>query len=114
MSDKRIRPRMHRRIPVAAEVRYEGATSGEGQLADLSEGGLSFIGVEQLAAGEHFEFEILDEDGDLKLPGSILYAEARDGEWVHGVRFDDEAAASLDRIRALLRKYRFKFFRRPV
>lgn len=114
MSEKRIKPRMHRRIPLTVGLRFEGAALGEGHLMEMSEGGLSFATESTLNPGDRLTLQISDDAGLLSLEGVVLHGHERDGETVYGVRFDSVTDQQRQLTRDLLRRHRFERFRNPV
>lgn len=111
MTDKRIKPRMHRRIPLRVDLHLEGAACDGCRLAEMSEGGLSFTGRGDIALGAAVTAVVADEEATLRLPGKIVHASGREGEAVYGLQFDALAAATLTAVRALLKRHRFNAFR---
>lgn len=111
MTDKRIKPRMHRRIPLRVELRLEGEAGGAGRLAEMSEGGLSFVAAAGIHTGAAVTAVVADEQATLRLPGKIVHAGERAGEITYGLQFDPLPASLLDEVRALLKRHRFNAFR---
>lgn len=111
MTDKRIKPRMHRRIPLRVELQLEGVAGGDCRLAEMSEGGLSFTGRAGITLGAAVTAVVTDAESSLRLPGKIVHASQRDGEHVYGLQFDPLAAGALSDVRALLKRHRFNAFR---
>jgi hypothetical protein len=113
MSDKHIKPRMHRRIPLKVGLDLTGDFRGSGTILEMSEGGLSFATEDPPAAGARVAIAITDEAGQITLRGEIVHASDRSGEHVAGVRFDAPDAATQAAVRALLKRHRFNNFRVP-
>lgn len=111
MTDKRIKPRMHRRIPLKVGLRLSGAAAGEGQILEMSEGGLSFAAAFVVPTGARLTAEVSDAEATLRLSGEIAHATARENDVVYGLRFEKLAAADAEAVRALLKRHRFSAFR---
>jgi hypothetical protein len=114
MSEKRIRPRMHRRIPVKVELRFEGDAAGTGRLLEMSEGGLSFVAEEEIQAGSSLRLVISDNQGEVALKGKVVHSRRLQGELVLGVQFEAVTPAELGSIQSLLKRHRFNQFRTPL
>lgn len=113
MSEKHIKPRMHRRIPLKVGLDLTGDYQGSGTILEMSEGGLSFSAKRPPAAGLRVTITITDEEGPLVLAGEVVHASERGGEHVGGVRFDEPDAATRAAVKALLKRHRFNNFRVP-
>lgn len=105
---------MHRRIPVKVDFRFEGDATGEGRLLEMSEGGLSFIASKEIAHGSVLRLSLRDEQGEIRLQGTVVHIRNVTGELVLGVKFDPLADPVLKSIQGLLKRHRFNLFRSPV
>lgn len=110
MTDKRIKPRMHRRIPLRVDLQFVGA-AGPHRLVEMSEGGLSFAAPAGLGLGADLTALVTDEEASLRLPGKIVHASLRDGETVYGLQFDPLPPDTAAGVRSLLKRHRFAAFR---
>lgn len=110
MNDKRIKPRMHRRIPLRVDLTFVGV-AGPSRLVEMSEGGLSFASPAGLGLGAVLTAVIADEETTLRLPGKIVHASLRDGETVYGLQFDPLPPDTVAGVRTLLKRHRFAAFR---
>jgi hypothetical protein len=113
MDDKRIRPRMHRRIPIRIDFRYEGAHDGTGTLLEMSEGGMSFVTGATVPIDSTLTFHIADDEDAFFLDGVVVYSRSEKGDSHCGVQFISPSPAARISIRDFLKRNRFKQFRMP-
>jgi uncharacterized protein (TIGR02266 family) len=90
VSDER---RNHRRVPVLAEVHWEGKTGRhEARTSDLSSGGCFIDTVGQVTEGERLKFQLRLPNGEwMEAEGEVTYADPNVG---FGVRFTDVVSES--------------------
>lgn len=114
MSQDHIKPRMHRRIPLKVGLKLAGDFQGDGTIIEMSEGGLSFTSGRAAKSGAHVHLVISDEEGEIKLAGTVVHVTHRSREHVAGVQFADLDGATQNRVKSFLKRHRFSQFRAPV
>lgn len=114
MTEKKIKPRMHRRIPVPVAFVIAGGKFKDGKLMEMSEGGLSFSSSQDAAQGTRVTCQLQDGDVELQIEGEVVYSRERGGLHNLGVKFDRLDLKITLAIRDLLRRHRFSQFRSPI
>ncbi len=111
MDDHRLKPRMHRRVPIKVELVFEGDATGEGLLCEMSEGGMSFETADDIAEGAVLRFLLSDDQERFAVEGRIVYARHLDTGRRYGVQFGSLPPSQSVTIRDFIRRHRFHHFR---
>jgi PilZ domain-containing protein len=95
--------RKHQRVPLLAEVLWEGAAGKyEARISDISLGGCFIDTTGQMAIGETISFKLcLPAGEEMELHGEVIYELPRSG---FGVRFANLSDDQKQRLEALIKE----------
>lgn len=108
---EKIKPRMHRRIPIATELNFTGDVDGAGVLLEMSEGGLSFSTHVRCETGQYIRLRLQDEEESFFVEGNLVSVNAEGDGLRCGLAFSSMPASALLSVRAFLKRHQFSRFR---
>jgi hypothetical protein len=112
MTEKRIRPRMHRRVPIRTDVEFSAEEiKGMAVLLEMSEGGLSMAAKEEVPLGRGLALRIYTDVEPIDLHGRVVYARLESKGFHYGVQFEGVSPGAAIAVRDFLKRHRFARFR---